>query len=111
MNLLEETKDFMEEHGINPCYVLFCRTKHKVFPWSVFEACADFEYDDGYGSAEVDTTLEIHGFYDRVIGTGWVMYRHEYDGSEWWEIISNDTRGLEKVDTIDLKMQGYESEN
>ena len=38
-----------------------------------------YDYDEGFGSAEVNKTLRIV-FYD-----GSFLERGEYDGSEWWE--------------------------
>lgn len=37
----------------------------------------DFEYDDGYGSQEIDGTIWY--------SDGTWSDRREYDGSEWWE--------------------------
>jgi hypothetical protein len=38
----------------------------------------DFDYDDGYGSAEIARDLVI------VFKDGSFLERREYDGSEWW---------------------------
>ena len=37
-----------------------------------------FNYDNGFGGAEVHGDLKI-------VGNDWWMERGEYDGSEWWE--------------------------
>ena len=104
--LLEETKDFMKRNGIKPEDVDYCKTKRRVFSWSVFEKCANFEYDKGYGTQEVLGSLEIHG----CTGYRWTMYRWEYDGSEWWEIVTDDIGNLEQVDEIKLLYDDLEIE-
>lgn len=43
-----------------------------------FFRVADFDYWDGFGSAEITLGLV-------VVGKDWWLERHEYDGSEWWE--------------------------
>lgn len=101
VNLLEETKAFMKRNGIKPEGVDFCKANKRVFSWSVFEKCADFEYDNGYGSQEVFGSLEIHG----CTGYRWTMYRWEYDGSEGWDIVTDDIGDLERVDEIKLHWQ------
>ena len=39
---------------------------------------ANFEYNDGFGSEEINTELIL-------VGKDFWLERHEYDGSEWWE--------------------------
>lgn len=38
----------------------------------------DFDYDNGFGCAEINESLVI-------VGNNWWLERGEYDGSEWWE--------------------------
>ena len=38
----------------------------------------DTEYNSGFGGQEIASDLS-------VVGRGWWLERHEYDGSEWWE--------------------------
>lgn len=47
--------------------------------WEEFLLWADFKYDGGYGVNEVSLNLV-------VVGQDWWLERHEYDGSEWWEL-------------------------
>ena len=43
------------------------------------EATKNIEYDDGYGTAYIDTSLRI------LMNDGGFFQRQEYDGSEWFE--------------------------
>lgn len=44
-----------------------------------FSQLADFTYDSGYGASYIATDLII------MFKSGKMMWRGEYDGSEWWE--------------------------
>lgn len=46
------------------------------------EVAMKTEYDSGYGTTEVAIDLKI-------IGKDFIMLREDYDGSEWWNFISN----------------------
>lgn len=48
------------------------------------ELARDTEYDNGYGGTMIHEGLHMRG-YDKT-GTPFIMFRNEYDGSEWWEI-------------------------
>ena len=56
--------------------ILFVEYKG-YFSFDKFKEIADFEYDDGYGGAEIPDV--------RIVGSNWWLERGEYDGSEWWE--------------------------
>lgn len=91
-NLLKETLEILSQHDKKPADVRWVglpepyylkaigRTKEAIpcGSWNDFESFADFEYDSGYGGAEVATNLLI-------VGNDWWLERGEYDGSEWWE--------------------------
>lgn len=97
--LLEETKDFMQDHCIKPNDVLYCKTNKYKFPWIVFKRAAMISYDSGFGLAEINLNLEIHGCTE---GHRWVMFRREYDGSEWWDWEVDYTEGLTELTEKDL---------
>lgn len=78
INLLEETIKIIEENGKDESMVKWCGTSEIYFDWETFKTLADKRYDSGYGSPDVATDLI-------VVGDGWWLERHEYDGSEWWE--------------------------
>ena len=79
MNLLKETVEILNEHNKKQEDVLWCGSKtFGSFSWSNFEAVADVNYDNGYGSPAVAEDLV-------VVGSDFWLERHEYDGSEWWE--------------------------
>ena len=77
VNLLEETRRDLELHGKTFDDVKWIELRGKELPVELFIMKADFAYDNGYGSAEIDETLMI-------VGDGWWLEREEYDGSEWW---------------------------
>lgn len=83
-NLLKETLAKLAESGKSPTDVRFVtviREAEKGSPvgtWDEFASFADFDYDDGYGGAEINGSLKI-------VGDDWWLERGEYDGSEWWE--------------------------
>lgn len=78
MNLLQETIEVMNEHGKAPEDVRWVGGDTFWFTWDEFSELADRDYDNGFGGQEVARDLV-------VVGGGWHMERHEYDGSEWWE--------------------------
>jgi hypothetical protein len=86
-NLLEETKEILEENGkvLDDVEWVGCTTSgwfnyefHGIKAKTEFIEWANFEYDSGYGGEEVASSL-------KVMGDDWWLERHEYDGSEWWE--------------------------
>lgn len=79
-NLLKETAKHVEEKGMDPIFVGF-PDRGIGMSWDEFKRCADFEYDDGYGTHEIPLDLVV-GWED-----GSKLIRCEYDGSEWWEYI------------------------
>lgn len=87
MSLLTETiKDITSQRRVNDesCYtldnILFIGSSDGKYAmsWEQFTKVADFEYDYGFGSAEVCTDLVI------LMNDHGIFYRGEYDGSEWW---------------------------
>lgn len=77
-NLKNETLEVLAEHGKNAASVMWVGTEGFTIPTDDFWKLADKTYNDGYGAPEVATDLI-------VVGEGWWLERHEYDGSEWWE--------------------------
>lgn len=78
MNLLEETLDTLKAMSKSPADVMWVGVKDVYLSFEEFASIAkDFEYDEGFGSQEVDGTLV-------VVGEDWWLERHEYDGSEEW---------------------------
>ena len=79
MNLLKETIDKLAEYNLKPSDVKWVGNSNGKTTWEQFKKLADKEYDDGFGGEEVNTEL-------LVVGDDWWLERHEYDGSEWWEL-------------------------
>ena len=96
MNLLTETLDVMKEVGKTPDDVLYVKmTKDSGFwkefdynypneilvDFDVFKELANKEYDNGYGSNNVNRSTTI------LFKDNSVMYRWEYDGAEGWTYV------------------------
>ena len=78
-NLLEETIEKIEECGHTTNEVNFVANEEFYCSWEDFaQAAKNYDYDEDYGSAEVNMSLV-------VVGSDWWLERNEYDGSEWWE--------------------------
>jgi len=98
INLWEETMEVISRnnHRFEDVLFIFCRDG--VVPLRDFEYYARaMNYDSGYGTEYVDTSLTI------VFGDG-RMERKNYDGSEWWEFISYSVtvpNGLHRDDLFD----------
>ena len=85
MNLGRETIDKLKEHGKTIHDVQFVAGINWNTRTTYWQSWDDFlkeaisiNYDDGYGSAEIDPALV-------VVGDDWWLERAEYDGAEWWE--------------------------
>jgi len=89
MKLLKETIEKLEKENKTPQDVLWCgKIKSRdyydsdktigYFTWEEFEILADKEYDNGFGTSEVNEYLVI-------VGEDWWLERWEYDGSERWK--------------------------
>ena len=79
VNLLKETETELKEHSKTFEDIAFIRVADGHIPLERFIKLADIEYDNGYGGAEIDTTLII------MLKDGSWLERWEYDGSEGWE--------------------------
>lgn len=83
-NFLEETKDEIEGSGHTTDDIEFIGNRNRTISlggWEGFSKAIDRTYYNSYGNAEVAGDLAIF-FKDHS-----VMFRHEYDGAEWWEYI------------------------
>lgn len=79
MNLKQETLEILKDHHKSASSVLFVTNGDRSCSFAAFlKRAENFEYDPGFGTAEVDLDL-------KVVGCNWWLERHEYDGSEWWE--------------------------
>ncbi len=82
MNLYKETKELIDALHQNVDDIIFIGSEDSGYSctWDEFTTLADFEYDSGYGSQKVAKDLVI------VFRDMTMLYREEYDGSEWWGI-------------------------
>lgn len=78
MNLLKETKYILKEHNKTLDDIEWVGGSDFSISKKQFIELADSEYDNGFGGQEVATDL-------MVVGNGFWLERHQYDGSEWWE--------------------------
>ena len=80
MNLYKETKELIDALHQNVDDIIFIGSEDSGHSctWDEFTTLADFEYDSGYGSQKVAKDLVI------VFRDMTMLYREEYDGSEWW---------------------------
>ena len=79
--MVKLTKQDIAESGHSPEDIIFIgseQTGHSC-TWEEFVKLADFVYYDGFGSQGIATDLII------AFSDGGKMWRHEYDGSEWWD--------------------------
>lgn len=86
MNLLKETIDILEHNGKSESDVAWCGSEEfGWFTWDKFKELADYDYDDGYGAAQVCEDLLI-------VGKDFWLERHEYDGAESWQFKKTPTK-------------------
>lgn len=78
LNLKNETLEILHENGKSMEDVCWVGGDDFSIPIPLFWELADQEYDNSYGSQIVAADLV-------VVGNGFWLERHEYDGSEWWE--------------------------
>lgn len=79
-NLLRETIEELASYELTPADVRWVGSQSGDYSctWVEFAEIANIEYSDGYGTQLIAKDLV-------VVGDGWWLERHEYDGSEWWE--------------------------
>ena len=90
MNFLEETVEMIVSECVTrenlPVLIEragelvdFIRLRGERVTWEQFVSVADFDYDYGFGGAEIDGSLVI------VLRDGSWLDQREYGGPEWWE--------------------------
>lgn len=102
VNLLEQTIAAVENAGKTPADIVFIGTLSPAesCSWEDFKLLADFEYDNGYGGAEISTGLII------VFSDGSRLFRGEYDGSEWWNFMPKFKKPRNTAPLKDLRKGG-----
>ena len=75
----KETIEILSKYNKTPEDILWCGSEQfGWFTWQDFIEVAPEDYNSGYGGQEIAKDLLI-------VGKGFWLERHEYDGSEWWE--------------------------
>ena len=100
-NLLDETLDALERNGKTPNDILTIFTADYMFSFETFaEAARLLNYNSGFGTQEVNSTLVI-------VGEDWWLSREEYDGSEWWRFNKKPSltnqKFVRKLNKMDLE--------
>lgn len=90
MTLLEETVVILDKMQKCITEILFVSyqdsdEKEYFIHWNEFAELAQFSYDTGFGTREINPSL-------KVVGKDFWLERHEYDGSEWWEFKTLPTK-------------------
>ncbi len=94
VNLLEETINILKDNGKTIFDIEWFGTIDCEYNCDL-QKLINLDYDDGYGLAEVPA-----GFV--LVGAGFWLERHEYDGSEWWEYKSMPERPRESKQAVRL---------
>ena len=99
MNLWRETLETLKDRDKSWDDVEKVGSKDGYISKELFEKLAKkTEYDDGFGGQEVATDLVIEG-------KGFIMFREEYDGSEWWRFMDLNSnigkKELKNITTLD----------
>jgi hypothetical protein len=99
-NLLIETIECLTEHnkGVFDVEWIGNKTKYCI-DWHDFILLANFEYNSGYGGAEIPSDLI-------VVGKDFYMTRGEYDGSEWWDYHTQPVKPENSIKCTKLKGDG-----
>lgn len=104
INFLQETINKLQENGksTNDVKWIGYRDSSKVCTWKTFVSLANFQYDNDFGIEHINLNLV-------VVGDGWWLERHEYDGSEWWAFKTQPITkmGFELIDSQDDLKTGY----
>ena len=109
-NLLKETEADIKRIDKTPEDIKWIGSYNGKYActWSQFKELANFEYDCGFGSAEVAIDLVI------VFTDGTWFDRHEYDGSEWWSfnevpVICNPSKVIDRLTKHECMMESLET--
>ena len=76
-NLYNETCDMLSRIGKTWDDVRYVQIDDIYTLPEHIAAALNIDYNDGYGTAEINLSLKI-------VGNDWWLERAEYDGSEWW---------------------------
>jgi hypothetical protein len=77
VNFLTDTLYRLEIYGKTPEEVEFVTDGYHSVTWDEFKKIANFGYTNDWGSNTINGNL-------KVVGDGWWLERHVYDGSERW---------------------------
>ena len=106
-NLLIETRNVIKHTGHTIEDIVFIGSERSghCCAWEEFEILADREYDSGFGAQKVASDLII------VFSDGMKMWRHEYDGSEYWSYSAPFTmpKEFKPIESLFANSVGWEN--
>lgn len=91
MNLLNETRELLEENGKTIFDIKWFGTSECEYICDL-QQLLNVNYDNGFGGHEIPLDFIL-------VGDDFWLERHEYDGSEWWEYKSMPKKP-EKMKTV-----------
>ncbi len=101
INLLKETEKALSNHKLSFKNVKYILNKEGCIPISVFvDIAKGVNYENGYGSVNIDPTLKI-------VGTFWWLERFNYDGYEGWIYHKKPKCPTLIVTEVDLREDRY----
>lgn len=103
-NLLHETREVLEDNGKSIKDIQWVGTSTGEISLASFLEQANINYNDGFGTAEVNQTLV-------VVGNDWWLERCEYDGSEWWEYKEKPEKPKCQVASADVEHEVFNDWN
>lgn len=108
MNLLQETLEELEYNGKTMDDIISIQGDEFAITREKFIQLADVEYDGGFGAQEVAEDLKL-------VGEGFWLERHEYDGSECWiykeqvKPLDNINHDVKRLTVVGTDMIGWTS--
>ena len=94
-NLLKETIECLNKNCKDTKDVEWIGIADNWIDWETFSKIADINYDNGFGGAEINTSLIIYG-------KGFWLEREEYDGAECWNFRQEIKKPKQKVNSFKI---------
>lgn len=95
-NLLKETEEVLKSYNLSWDDVSWVGGDDFSIPLEDVPRVFDVDYDEGFGAAEIAIDLKI-------VGDNWWLERREYDGSEWWALVTMPLKPLKEEKIFKVK--------
>lgn len=100
-NLYKETVEKLAEYDRTIDDIIFVYGEDfRITVDNFIDVAKNTEYNDGFGWAEVAQDLTI-------LGNDFIMYREEYDGSEWWTFKWIDAKIPTEIRSVNKLADSY----